>query len=211
MTCKTGRVHLERRTQAERRAATKAKVLEATIDCLVERGYANTSTRHIAKRAGLTLGALQHHFAGKADLMAAALQTLGDRMADEFIAEVPTGRDRDERIAQLLDRVWEVHRGPLFAAGLELWVAARSDPELSVAMAGVAREFSLRIADGMLHTFPDLVAKPGFAEKVMVGLATMRGLAMPGFVEVIEPDALWTISRPHLLEAFEVLFAGDAP
>ena len=42
-------------------------MLAATIDCLVERGYANTSTRHIAARAGVTLGALQHHFSGKAD------------------------------------------------------------------------------------------------------------------------------------------------
>jgi AcrR family transcriptional regulator len=83
-------VHTERRTQAERRTVTRAKVLTATIDCLVEHGYANTSTRHIAKRAGMTVGALQHHFASKADLMAAALQTLGDRMADEFIAEAPT-------------------------------------------------------------------------------------------------------------------------
>ena len=67
-------------------------MLAATIDCLVERGYANTSTRHIAARAGVTLGALQHHFSGKADLMAAAVKTLGDRMADEFMSEAQTGR-----------------------------------------------------------------------------------------------------------------------
>jgi len=202
-------VRTERRTQAERRTVTRAKVLTATIDCLVERGYANTSTRHIAKRAGMTVGALQHHFASKADLMAAALQTLGDRMADEFIAEAPTEGDPSERIPQLLDRSWEVHRGPLFDAGLELWVAARSDADLRAAMVGVTKDFSLRIAGGMLHTFPELVARPGFAEKVMVGLATMRGLAMPGFVEVVDPDALWKIARPQLLEAFEVLLAEE--
>jgi AcrR family transcriptional regulator len=202
-------VHTERRTQAERRTVTRTKVLTATIDCLVEHGYANTSTRHIAKRAGMTVGALQHHFASKADLMAAALQTLGDRMADEFIAEAPTEGDPSERITQLLDRLWEVHRGPLFDAGLELWVAARSDAELRATMAGVTKDFSLRIGIGMLHTFPELVARPGFAERVMVGLATMRGLAMPGFAEVAEPDALWKIARPRLLEAFEVLLADE--
>lgn len=203
-------VHGQRRSQAERRAGTRAKVLAATIDCLVERGYANTSTRHIAKRAGLTVGAVQHHFASKADLMAAALETLGDRMADQFIAEAPTDCEPNQRIAHLLDRLWQVHRGPLFDAGLELWVAARSDPELRAAMDGVAREFSLRIADGMLYTFPELVARPGFAEQVMVGLATLRGLAMPGFVEVAEPDALWQIARPQLLDTFKALFASEA-
>jgi AcrR family transcriptional regulator len=202
-------VHTERRTQAERRTVTRAKVLTATIDCLVEHGYANTSTRHIAKRAGMTVGALQHHFASKADLMAAALQTLGDRMADEFIAEAPTEGDPSGRIPQMLDRLWEVHRGPLFHAGLELWVAARSDADLRAAMVGVTKDFSLRIGVGMLHMFPELVARPGFAESVMVGLATMRGLAMPGFAEVVEPDALWKIARPQLLEAFEVLLAEE--
>lgn len=190
--------------------ATRAKVLAATIDCLVTRGYADTSNRHIAKRAGLTVGALQHHFTSKADLMAAALQTLGDRMADEFIAQAPAEGEPTERIAQLLDRLWEVHRSPLFDAGLELWVAARTDPELRATMQGVATDFSLRIAGGMLHTFPELVARPGFAEQVMVGLATLRGLAMPGFVEVLAPDALWAIARPQLLAAFGALLANEA-
>jgi AcrR family transcriptional regulator len=194
-----------RRTQAERRAATRAKVLDATIECLVERGYAHTSTRHIARRAGVTIGALQHHFVSKADLMAAALQQLGDRMADDFLAHPPAAGEPLDRVAELLDRVWEVHRGPLFEAGAELWVAARTDAELRAAMDGVTRDFALRVAEGMLHLVPDLVAQPGFAEHAMIGLATLRGLAMPGFVEAADPDTLWTIARPRLLDAFAAL------
>lgn len=200
----------ERRTQAERRAATKAKVLTATIECLVERGYADTSTRHIARRAGVTVGALQHHFESKAELMAAALRQLGDRMADDFLAQAPTAGDPEERVAQLLDRLWEVHRSPLFEAGIELWVAARTDAALREAMEAVTQDFEVRIAEGMLHTFPDLIARPGFPERVMVGLATLRGLAMPGFVEAAEPDALWRIARPQLLEAFGAIEAPEA-
>jgi AcrR family transcriptional regulator len=200
----------QRRTQAERRAAMKGRVLAATIDCLVELGYANTSTRHIARRARVTVGAVQHHFDSKAELMAAALQQLGERMADDFLAEAPEGGTPPrERIAVLLDRLWAVHRSPLFDAGLELSVAARTDPELRRAMNAVAQAFALRIAEGMLQTFPDLVARPGFAEAVMVGLATLRGLALPAFVEVAAPDELWTVARPQLLAAFERLGLGD--
>jgi AcrR family transcriptional regulator len=191
-----------RRTQAQRRAATKAKVLEATIECLVERGYANTSTRHIARRAGVTVGAVQHHFASKAELMAAALQHLGDRMADDFLAHPPGAGEPRERVAEMLDRVWEVHRGPLFEAGTELWVAARTDAELRAAMEAVTHGFALRTAEGLLHLVPELVAQPGFAEQVMMGLATLRGLAMPGFVEVADPDTLYATARPRLLDAF---------
>jgi AcrR family transcriptional regulator len=194
-----------RRTQAERRAVTTDKVLAATIDCLVEQGYAHTSTRHIARRAGLTVGALQHHFESKADLMAAALQRLGDRMADDFLAAAPTDGDDEERLGVLLDHMWAVHRGPLFEAGLELWVAARTDPELRAAMQTVQHAFATRIAEGEVTLFADLAAAPGFAERVMVGLATMRGLAIPGFVEASDPDTLWTIARPVLVRTLAVV------
>lgn len=200
---------MERRTQAERRAAMKERVLAATIDCLVERGYANTSTRHIARRAGVTVGAVQHHFDSKAHLMASALQQLGEGMADDFVSKTPEGGTPRERVAVLLDRLWAVHRGRLFDAGLELSVAARTDPELREAMDVVSRAFAVRIAEGMLQMFPDLVASPGFAEAVMIGLATLRGLALPAVVETASPDELWAIARPRLLATFEHLGLGD--
>lgn len=199
-----------RPTQAQRRAATTDKVLAATIDCLVELGYASTSTRHIARRAGVTVGALQHHFESKAQLMAAALQRLGDRMADDFLAAEPTGGDPAQRLEASLDRLWAVHRGPLFEAGVELLVAARTDPEIGAAMGAVSEAFAVRTAEGMVRLFPDLAAAPGFAEQVMVGLATLRGLAMPGFVTTADPDALWAIARPHLLARFATLLESTA-
>jgi AcrR family transcriptional regulator len=186
-------------------------VLAATIDCLVERGYANTSTRHIAARAGVTLGALQHHFSGKADLMAAAVKTLGDRMADEFMSEAQLVGDSSERIGRLLDRVWNAHRGPLFTAALELWVAARTDAALRAAMNDVANAQAVSITEATVGAFPDLASRPGFAEWVMIGLATLRGLAMSNLGESLDPDALWLIARPQLLESFDSLFGESAP
>ena len=59
--------------------------------------------------------------------MAAAVKTLGDRMADEFMSEAQLVGQSSERIGRLLDLVWNAHRGPLFSAALELWVAARTD------------------------------------------------------------------------------------
>jgi AcrR family transcriptional regulator len=210
MVCNLGPVPAERRSQAERRAATRARVLAATIECLVERGYANTSTRHIAARADVTLGALQHHFSGKADLMAAAVKTLGDRMADEFMIEAQLVGDSNERIGQLLDRVWKAHRGPLFTAALELWVAARSDAALRAAMTDVAGSQAVRVAEAVVGVFPDMATRPGFAEAVMIGLATLRGLAMSDLGGGLDPDALWIIARPQLLKSFDALFGEPA-
>ena len=134
--------------------------------------------------------------------MAAALRRLGDRIADDFLAWALQGDSGEERLGVLLDHLWAVHRGPLFQAGVELWVAARTDPELRAAMGEVTEAFATRITEGIVTLFSDVAATPGFAERVMAGLATMRGLAMPGFVESTDPDILWSIARPQLLQAF---------
>ena len=57
MTTHTAALPRKRRSQAERSAETKRRLLEATIDCIVERGYARTTTSEIVSRAGLTRGA----------------------------------------------------------------------------------------------------------------------------------------------------------
>lgn len=207
-----------RRTQAERRDATRTRVLNATIDCVVEYGYADTSTRRIAERAGVTIGALQHHFGAKAELMVAATRVLSDRMTAEFMADVeridsPTAHvDAPmDPIARLLDRVWAAHRSPLFVAGLELLVAARTDPLLRQSMDEVTQALSIHIAEGMLGAFPDLTATPGFAEAVLIGLATFRGLALMGLEDGVDADQLWAIARPQMLRTLAAMVADDLP
>lgn len=195
-----------RRTQAERRAATRAALLDATIACLVEEGYARTTTRRVAERAGVTPGALQHHFPSKADLVAEAIRDLADRLIEQILEPtVEASVDLRERSEALIDRAWEVHRGPLFVAALELWVAARTDPESRDSLETVTAEFGQRIAEATLYAFPDMVARPGFFEVVITTLATMRGLALQGFTSSIDPDLFWPATRAHLLSLFETV------
>src|SRR3712207_8939771 len=59
--------------QAERRARTQARLLDAAVECLADLGYAATTTIDVARRAGVSRGAQQHHFRTKAELMAAAI------------------------------------------------------------------------------------------------------------------------------------------
>ncbi|MEO0635726.1 MAG: TetR family transcriptional regulator [Pseudomonadota bacterium] len=62
------------RTQAERREATKGLLLDAARELFCERGYGSTATPDIVKAAGVTRGALYHHFSDKSDLFSAVLQ-----------------------------------------------------------------------------------------------------------------------------------------
>ena len=142
--------------------------------------------------------------------MAAAVKTLGDRMSDEFMTEAQVVDNSSERIGELLERVWQAHRGPLFTAALELWVAARTDAALRAAMNDVAKAQAVHVTEGIVGGFPELAAKPGFAEAVMIGLATLRGLAMSDLGGGLDPDALWAIAKPQLLKNFAALFGEPA-
>lgn len=118
------------RTQAERSEHTRTALLDATIDCLVELGYARTTVQEICLRAGVSRGAQQHHFATKAELMASALEHLFTRLAHQLhqaTDQLPRG---PQRLAQGIDRLWQAYSGTLSTAAMELWVAARTDPEL---------------------------------------------------------------------------------
>lgn len=127
------------RTQAERRAQTRTALLDATIDCLVELGYAKTTVQEICLRAGVSKGAHQHHFANKAELMATAVEHLTHRIGAEIIAaqrELPTGA---ELVEQGIELIWQGFSGTLSSAVMELWVAARTEPELAAAIRPVDR------------------------------------------------------------------------
>jgi AcrR family transcriptional regulator len=167
-----------RRTQEERSATTRALLLDATIDCLYDVGYTNTTTTEIAKRAGVSRGAQLHHFPTKLALVTTAVDHLFDRRQDEFrstFAQLP--HDADPIVAAI-DMAWSMVNGKTFYAWLELLVAARTDSELKKRVAAIAERFD-REGQRMFRELFALDAKT--SELVLVActlaLATMEGLA----------------------------------
>jgi AcrR family transcriptional regulator len=191
----------KRRTQAERRAATRTALLDASIECLVEEGYANTTTRRIAERAGVTPGALQHHFASKAELLGHAIRHARQGFGQEMLAHGPPDAPSIQaRCEQLLDRMWEVHRGPFFQASTELLVAARTDPDLRETLVEVQHESALLNVLAARILYPEMADERGFAEVVETGQAAIRGLALLAFVNEAEADAAWPAVRAHIMD-----------
>ena len=120
-----------RRTQAERRATTRAALLDATIDVLVERGYAGLTTTAVCERAGVTRGAQAHYFATKGELVVQALSHLTDKLVAELVSKpLNVGDGPLEQYGVLLNRLWEIFSGPVSFAQLELFTAARTDDDL---------------------------------------------------------------------------------
>jgi AcrR family transcriptional regulator len=189
-----------RRTQAERRAGTRHALLAATIELLAEGGYAGVTTRGVARRAGVTPGALQHHFEGKAQLVAAASEHLNLELTRELIARTPTsGRSERELAEELLDRLWEMHKGPLMVAVTELVAAARTDGELRALLAPMQRQAVAATGVVAAQFFPRASPETALPALMDTALATMRGLALLGFVDPSAADAMWESTRRHLL------------
>ena len=189
-----------RRTQAERRARTRKALLEATIALLAEEGYAGVTTRAVANRAGVTPGALQHHFDGKAQLVAAAAEHLNLELAQELVAGTPTaGRSERELAEELLDRLWEMHKGQLMVAVGELVVAARTDRELREHLAPMQRQAVEATATVAAQFFPRATSRAALSALMETALGAMRGLALVGFVDPAMADAMWDSTRGHLL------------
>jgi AcrR family transcriptional regulator len=190
-----------RRTQAERRAVTRTALLQASIVCLVDEGYANTTTRRVAERAGVSPGALQHHFANKSELLSEAVRHLRAQITQETIAQGPPDAPSPrKRMEQLLDRIWAMRTGPLFKAQAELLLAARTDAELRATLADVQHELASLNATATAVLFPEVSDQPGFMHVIDTAQAAIRGLTLLAILDEKEAGRAWPLTRDHIIQ-----------
>ncbi|UFN49774.1 TetR/AcrR family transcriptional regulator [Roseomonas sp. OT10] len=130
-----------RRTQQERSADTTARLLDATIDLLHDRGLHRMSTSDIAARAGVSRGALTHHFPSREEIVAAAIaRQLGGCTRD--LHEMARGIRRSGGSSDgIVDHLWRMMNDRLFYVTLEYLPEARHNPEFRDRILPVVKEF----------------------------------------------------------------------
>ncbi len=175
-----------RRTQAERSAATRELLIDATIDCIVDKGLAGASTPEICRRAGVSRGAQLHHFPTKADLLAAAVEHLFEKRHEEFRLAHGIRLESREDIAAAIESLWSIYTGPTLKAYQELVVAARTDEVLFENLADVNRRF-FREAKKTLSILLGLEGTTGreLDGATRLALSVLDGLALN---QTLEPD-----------------------
>jgi AcrR family transcriptional regulator len=203
-----GTTTVTRRTQKERSDVTRAAILDATIRCLIDLGYAATSTTAIQKRAGVSRGALTHQFPSKHELMIAAVRHLSEVRTSALLDHLEEAPPDDERLEWALRLFWEEgFNGDLFHAAIELWTAARTDTELRSALYGAERELGRHNRTKLAPLVSDRVAShPNFNRALDVVIRQMRGTVLTNLIrrdplaseEIVEECAL--VFR-NLLEA----------
>lgn len=171
------------RTQQQRREETVARLLQASIDTIIEVGYARASAAVITKRAGVSVGALFRHFETMGDFMAATAYEVLRRQLETFtkqVAEIPADRPA---LPAALTILRDITVGSTNAVLYELMVAARTDEKLKETLQNVLGQYSAKIHDAARalpgaesfpeETFPVIVA---LMTNVFDGAAIVRGV-----------------------------------
>ncbi len=158
-----------RRTQEERSSTTQAALVDAAIEVLIQRGWAATTAAQVCEHAGVTRGALLHHYPNLGGLLASAL----DRLYDDIIATVGTPADT---IRGALDHAWTAVSDRRFKAVMEAWWAAGNDPELARSIGPVVAKFATLVSPA--NATNAQFREPAVAVFLLTAREALLGLAM---------------------------------
>lgn len=167
-----------RRTQEQRSAAMRDRLIEATLEVLRSEGYAHASVSRIVERAGVSRGAYLHHFPAK-DLLMHEVGELVLKRIFKAAGVVALGTTEPEhRLSNLVWFMWkEVVRGGDGEVLQELFQAARTDPELVKSLRPLAIRSIRLFQHAAQHYFePALKTSPPIEEVIFLIQATLRGL-----------------------------------
>jgi AcrR family transcriptional regulator len=162
--------------QAAKAAQTRARLIDATVRCLVKYGYANTTTPKVAEEAGLSRGAMMHHFENGTSLIKSTIAELHEKRLRAFrrAADKPV-----HEVTDLVETYWRQLQKPAFIAFHELAVAARTDSELASILKPLQDEFSEKFNAQAEQLFPEWASSPdNFALAMTLSQTILEGMAI---------------------------------
>ena len=201
-----------RRTQATRRADTQSKILEATVDVLVERGYAGTTTTEICRSAGVSQGALFRYWPTKEELLAATSSHVFDRILAEYMEmfEAAQGTGRPP-VELAIDLLWNIYQQRYLRARIELLVGARTDSELATALGALEPLHIDQLGALTRKLFPEIAAaRPDFDDLVVAVIWAVQGASLGTGALPEHAEASRVSLRKSLMGIAQALLGADA-
>jgi AcrR family transcriptional regulator len=166
---------LVRTGKQERSVRTQRRLMEATVETLAEKGYAGTTLAEVQSRAGVSRGALLHHYRSKAELMVGVVHHVSTQRIDWLLDLAARPPASSARTAWAVKAIWSTFQQPFFRASLELWLAAAADPALRAELEPQEKRVGAAIR-AMVRTLFDLPADAG-AVHIELLIDSMRGAA----------------------------------
>ncbi len=143
------------RRRRVRSLATRQEIIEATISCFIDIGYFRTTTTEIARKAGVTRGAVQHYFPTTQHVLEASIDYLHEQWLKNYFEDAhrtPVGKDY---IDQAVDNMWDLVNNRLSTAWRELIAASRTDAELRAILEPAAAEYEKARLEAGRRAYPD--------------------------------------------------------
>lgn len=201
---KAGPTRTDKTWQQTKSENTRMTILDAALDCFYELGYGNTTTEKVAKRAGVSRGAMLHHFPSRKDLIRASVMHLNQKrlaLYEETELRVNEGAQHT-RIGEGIDAFWEQLKSPLFVVLHELRVAARTDEDLREVLDSAAQEIDESWNRVTSSVFPDLALSEKFLLANLVSQSLLEGLVTGGNTEGEVPRRVISWLKERLVEMF---------
>lgn len=162
----------------DRSRLTRQRLLEATVRCLAERGWSASTVSVIADEAGISRGALQHHFPTREALVVAALEYVFEERRKQIEQLPPPTTTGAERAQSVVATLMDTYNGDLFRAALHAWTAAAADEQVREVIAPLERRFARSVhALAVTHLGVD-DADPHVRTLIQATLDLARGLAL---------------------------------
>lgn len=169
----------ERRTQAERSAETRERVIHAAIALLRTHGFAGFRVADVTDVAGVSRGAQSHHFHSKAELVLAVFKKVFEDASERSRARIAAVRAGDDVVAAMVADAAGFFLGEDFAIGLDLLGAADRTPELREGVQAIARDTRTEVESMWLAELQRRGLPHAAAEDVLwLVFSMIRGLAV---------------------------------
>jgi len=189
----------ERRKNSERSASTRGLILDATINCLNAWGYGGVTNIKVADAAGVSRGAMMHHFPTRQALIIATVEHAHQRLnvfRAEEMAKIPAGLDRFRAI---LEQSLVTQRMPEGTALNEVRIGSRSDKEIRDAVTPIMSEISEDYVRMVSRIARDAGLKPNRELHGLIGTVAMatRALAINTFTYPsvgVRDNVIWTLA-----------------
>ena len=173
------RVASDATLQAQKSAQTQKLIIEAAIQCLIKYGYASTTTPRVAAEAGVSRGAMMHHFKNGQAIIEAVIAHLHEKRLKAFERAVATLPPGEDHLGSALMAYWRHVTHPMFAAFHELTVASRTDDALARVLVPAQQQFNRQWYRLAVELFPEWrQAQANFDLALALCQSTLEGMAI---------------------------------
>ena len=156
--------------------STRARMLAAAVECIVEEGYYRASSNRIASRAGVTWGVIQYHFGTREQLLLAVVRDGAEDLRRHLEQATIDGATVEDRLGSLADVIWAHYRRPEFLARVQVLLNLSKDPRTSDDTVAALAETEAQVG-AHLQSLVDR-AVPGGDGLGVVVFELMRGAAV---------------------------------